>query len=173
MKDNVIHRYTGKLGGDQIGLNGHLYTHDRVVTSASGLKKRYWQCSMKKKLKCTAGRLITSNDEPLTVLKEPTHNHQCGLVELQVAKVKTVIRNTALHSAPTGTVVRQACLGVDPATFTILPDGENLKRKVRLLRRQANLHPVNPKSAGALVIPKRYKVDCLNRRFLLAGLLIL
>ena len=63
MKDNVIHRYTGKLGGDQIGLNGHLYTHDRVVTSASGLKKRYWQCSMKKKLKCTAfDHTISSNE---------------------------------------------------------------------------------------------------------------
>ncbi len=64
-------------GGEQIGLNGFLYTHDRKKELSDGKYRYYWQCTMRgsKKLNCTA-RLITTAEDPLSVLKEPKHSHQ-------------------------------------------------------------------------------------------------
>ena len=90
LKDDVIHRLRGKKGGEQIGLNGYLYSHDRKKELSGGTYRHYWQCTMRgsKKLKCTA-RLITTAEDPPSVVKEPSHAHQPDPTQISMATVKT------------------------------------------------------------------------------------
>lgn len=90
LKDDIVRRLKGKKGGEQIGFNGFLYSHDRKKVLSDGRSRHYWQCVMKgsKKLNCTA-RLITTADEPIGVIKEPSHSHEPDPTQVSVATVKT------------------------------------------------------------------------------------
>jgi len=63
-EDGILHQLIGRKGGPQLGLNGFLYTHDRIKKLSSGRQNRYWQCKLKgdRDIKCTA-RLITTDDD--------------------------------------------------------------------------------------------------------------
>lgn len=90
VKDDIIHRLKGKKGGDQIGLNGYVYTHEKQKQLSGGQFRHYWQCTMRgsKKLNCTA-RLITSVDEPISVIREASHSHEPDPTQIKVTTVKT------------------------------------------------------------------------------------
>ena len=82
LKDGIIHVYRGKYGGVQLGLNGHLYTRDRTRKLKSGNLVCYWQCHKRYLKKCT-GRLITTAQEPYSLIKEPAHCHEEDCFELK------------------------------------------------------------------------------------------
>ena len=168
-RDGVVHLLIGSRGGQQIGLNGFQYSHDRRKTLADGTVQRYWQCLKKNDpvMKCTA-RLITSSGSPPTIIREPEHCHEPNPLSIEVAKVKTKISENAASEEPSGTVVRQAILDSDDIVKANLPTLENLKCTVRRKRRKLNHHPVNPDTAADIVIPSHYQLDHAGRRFLLA-----
>ena len=168
LKDNVVRKIIGKKGGEQICLNGYLYTHDRKKTLSDGRINRYWQCIERRNLKCGA-RLITTSDDTPSVVKEPEHpKHQPEPTMIDVATVKSRLKEQATSDEATGSVVRHAYLDMDPAVLANLPTTENMKRSVRRERTKQNHHPTNPSSAADVVIPPHYTTDNAGNRFLLS-----
>ena len=168
LNDGIIHVYRGKYGGVQLGLNGHLYTRDRTRKLKSGNLVCYWQCQKRYLKKCT-GRLITTAQEPYSLIKEPAHCHEEDVLNLKVAGLKTKVMSVALSSnEPPSSVIRRTFMDADNETIAQCPSADQLKRSVRVIRKKMKVHPVTPKSAH-FTIQEHYKRDCKNRTFLLAG----
>ena len=97
LKDGIVHVYREKYGGVQLGLNGHLYTRDRTRKLKSGNLVSYGQCHKRYLRKCT-GRLITTAQEPYSLIKEPVHCHEEDALNLKGAGLKTKVMSVALSS---------------------------------------------------------------------------
>ena len=153
-KDGILHQHIGRKGGAQLGLNGFLYTHDRLKKLSSGRQNRYWQCKLKadRDIRCTA-RLLTTADDPLTVIKEPTHQHESIPTSLAVATVQSKLKQQERSDEVTGTVVRKASQGMGPVVLANLLTILNMKGQVRRERSKLNHHPVNPTNATDITIP--------------------
>ena len=168
IKDDKVTMLTGKKYGKQIKLNGYRYSKDQVITLKSGLQKIYWQCTERRRLKCSA-RLHTSASEPYEVLKEPSHSHVEDQCNMKIETLRSRVREEAASSyQPTANIVASALTTADDETMSNCPGVEQLKRTARLARKRVNSHPVCPKSA-TFDIPDEFKFDDRGRDFLLAG----
>ena len=122
----------GKRGGEQIQYN----CKDRRKVLKSRVEEMYWQCNQRIILKCPA-RLITTGDQPYSVIKEPEHIHQENF--LGVAGLRSSVRSAALTSnEPTLNVVLSITNKADEETIFKCPVKQNLKRTVR---KGAKKHP--------------------------------
>ena len=135
----------GSMEGVQVGLNGHRYTRDRSYTPKSGMVRLYWQCQKRYTKKCT-GRLITTAQEPYSLIKEPAHCHEEDVLNLKVAGLKTKVMSVALSSnEPTASVIRKALMDADDEAIARCP-ADLLKRSVREIRKKMKAHPATLKS---------------------------
>ena len=141
-KDEILHQLIGGKGGAQLGLNGFLYTHDRLKKLSSGRQNRYWQCKLK--ADCD--------------IRCKTHLHESTPTSLAVVTVQSKLKQQARSDEVTRTVVRQASRGMEPVVLANLPTILNMKHQVRRERSKLNHHPVNSTNATDIIIPDHYKV---------------
>ena len=130
---------TGARGGRQAQYNGYTYCGNRKTQ-----KVQHWACKDRKQYtpNCT-GRLTTTIDEPVTVLKEIPHSQDPSNQTTSANTFLSKLRRATTSSSEAPAKLVTSLLGGTPQdSVHELPDLKKLKRKVTYRRRQERGYPL-------------------------------
>lgn len=150
---------TTTRGGRCLAVDGFVY-HKQI----SRQSRTYWHCAQRKEF--CRGRAVSTNN-PLTVVKQTTHNHAPNQDAVAAREVVNNLRGLAAErpdAAPT-LILRDELSQVTSVVTAQLPLRSSLRRTMNR-RRQAELPP-NPANPQELNIPPEYRTTLKNEPFLL------
>ena len=156
-------------GGPKLGHDGHIYT----MYGKPGKKTRRWKCKNYPRCKVTSLKTTLDLDKPVIIEgTEPgingniDHCHMPDAKELQVAKLKAGLKESAMNSREKPMqVLSRAIMDLPLEVQTQAPLEKSLKRTVARLRKKHL--PSDPKTLSDYVVLERHRLTYDGNRFLL------
>ena len=147
----------GRRGGQQLLLEGHVYTTQRRREAATS-----WLCTER-----FCGATITTRNENLTVTRRSPHNHPPDYVKCNARLAKSNMINSMMGNPDQSSyaVVRKQLSQLPPTVSSQLTSPENLARSMRYYR--AKNRPPLPTKLSDLRVPQNMQQTRSNERFLL------
>ena len=141
--------------------NGYIYVYQKELAN----EVSSYECELRRKGHCKAKIQVDLGDEIVGEVNE--HTHPPSQVKVEIAKVKSSIRNQAETSRePPQNIVANELATISAAAAAILPRISHLKRTIRNQRKEDQ--PINPIARAAIpVLPMQYQETLNGERFLL------
>lgn len=148
-------------------VDGYVYLRSSIPVSTT----TYWKCPQLRQKQCGARAITVTAAGKVTVIKGPeksphTHPPNREFAEAEKIKVNLKRKATANPEEPPSRLIRNELAGVAAGVVAQLPERENLKKSVRIIRRK-NL-PKNPISLEDLPeITNQYSKTATGDKFLI------